>query len=208
MTSDPEDAAGSGTEAPPPGQVDVVKTRATVLRAAVRLIAEHGIDGMTMRQVARASGLSTGTINYHFSNKRGLVLAAIDAAPPAPAGEVGYDPLAALQGLLRGFVLEDDERRDWWRFWVEVTAQATRDTDLRERQRLRTMRQAQTLEELLAEGVARGHLRPEVEPALVGEPLLALAHGLAVHQLLSPDAATVRRASDALEGSLRELSVR
>ncbi|MGE3960345.1 MAG: TetR/AcrR family transcriptional regulator [Dehalococcoidia bacterium] len=189
---------------PPEG----VRTRAEVLRAVTRLIGEHGIDGMTMRQVARATAMSTGTINYHFTNKRSLILAALDAAPAAPAtGEAG-GPLDRLQALFRGFILEDPDRRAWWRFWVEVTAQAARDADLRDRQRNRMEAQRREVEDLVSLGVQRGELRAELDAGLIAEPLLALAHGLAIQQLISPDAATVRRASDALEGSIREISAR
>lgn len=189
---------------PPEG----VRTRSEVLRAVTLLIGEQGIDGMTMRQVARATGMSTGTINYHFTNKRSLILAALDAAPAAPASGEEGTPLQRLQALFRGFVLEDLDRRAWWRFWVEVTAQAARDADLRDRQRNRMESQRQDVEDLVALGVQRGELRPDLDPALIAEPLLALAYGLAVQQLISPDAATVRRASDALEGSIREISAR
>ena len=69
--------------------------RNEVLQRVTALIGEHGIDGMTMRQVAHATGLSTGTINYHFGNKRGLVLAALASAGEAPEGSVpGGSPLA------------------------------------------------------------------------------------------------------------------
>jgi AcrR family transcriptional regulator len=177
-----------------------------VLRAAIVLISEHGMDGMTMRQVAHASGLSTGTINYHFTNKRGLILAALDAAPSVSVDVAPEDAGSALRALLRGFVLEDDERHAWWRFWIEVTAQAARDPDLRDRQRNRVLTQQQAVEELIARAVTDGQLRSDLDPALVSAPLLALAYGLVLQQLLSPDSATVRLASDALEGSLRELA--
>lgn len=189
---------------PPEG----VRTRSEVLRAVTLLIGEQGIDGMTMRQVARATGMSTGTINYHFTNKRSLILAALDAAPAAPASGEEGTPLERLQALFRGFILEDLDRRSWWRFWVEVTAQAARDADLRDRQRNRMESQRRDVEDLVALGVQRGELRPDLDASLIAEPLLALAYGLAVQQLISPDAATVRRASDALEGSIREISAR
>jgi len=189
---------------PPEG----VRTRSEVLRAVTLLIGEQGIDGMTMRQVARATGMSTGTINYHFTNKRSLILAALDAAASAPASGEEGTPLERLQALFRGFILEDLDRRAWWRFWVEVTAQAARDADLRDRQRNRMESQRRDVEDLVALGVQRGELRPDLDASLIAEPLLALAYGLAVQQLISPDAATVRRASDALEGSIREISAR
>lgn len=208
---------------PPDLPPEGVRTRQEVLRAVIALIGERGVDGMTMRQVAQATGMSTGTINYHFTNKRSLILAALDAAPsslapssPAPSSSApsssssdqGGTPVDRLHALFRGFILEDAERRAWWRFWVEVTAQAARDPDLRERQRVRMEAQRREVEELVSSGVQRGELRPELDASLIAEPLLALAQGLAVRQLISPDEDTIRRASDALSGSLREISAR
>ncbi len=195
------------TSAPSPTP-DTVETRAGVLRAAIVLISEHGMDGMTMRQVAQASGLSTGTINYHFTNKRGLILAALDAAPASPGGGDATTVMERLRHLFRGFVMEDTERRAWWSFWVEFTAQSARDPDLRNRQWARMEAQSHEVEDLVRVGIQRGELRADLDPILIAEPLLALAYGLAVQQLVSPDAATVRRASDALEGSLREIAAR
>lgn len=182
--------------------------REAILAAVTRLIGDHGIDGMTMRQVARATSMSTGTINYHFTNKRGLILAALDAAPRGPQSNDASSTIERLRSLFHGFVLEDADRRAWWRFWVEVTAQAARDAELRDRQRARMAEQAGEVEDLVRTGVQHGELRAEIDAALLAEPLLALAYGLAIQQLVSPDAATVRRASDALEGSLREIAAR
>ncbi|MDA1240086.1 MAG: TetR/AcrR family transcriptional regulator [Chloroflexi bacterium] len=182
--------------------------RESILRAVTQLIGEHGIDGMTMRQVARATGMSTGTINYHFTNKRGLILAALDAAPATPGGGEATTVMERLRHLFRGFVMEDAERRAWWSFWVEFTAQSARDPDLRDRQRARMEAQSHEVENLVRAGIQRGELRADLDPMLIAEPLLALAYGLAVQQLISPDAATVRRASDAIEGSLREIAAR
>lgn len=198
----------SGAQPDHPTTPEAVETRDQVLRAVARLIGEHGMDGMTMRQVAQATGMSTGTINYHFTNKRGLILAALDAAPSAPSEADDGSPLSRLHALFRGFILEDDDRRTWWRFWVEVTAQAAREADLRDRQRARMQAQRSEVEDLVTLGIQRQELRPDLDAALIAEPLLALAYGLAVQQLVSPDAATVRRASDALEGSIREISAR
>lgn len=198
---------------PPDPPLDRDERRAQLLRHVVALIGQHGMDGMTMRQVSRATGLSTGTINYHFDNKRGLILAALESADGAPAGDADDParPRTATEDLRRifsTFVLDAPERRDWWRFWVECTAHAVRDADLAEFQRQRYERQMRDVEEAIVAGVRRGELRPDIDPVALAEPLLALAYGLVIAQLTSPDAATTRRASDAIEGSLRELTAR
>ena len=181
--------------------------RNEVLQHVTALIGEHGIDGMTMRQVAHATGLSTGTINYHFGNKRGLVLAALASAGEAPEGAVpGGSPLARLRRLLASFVLDTQERRAWWQFWVEVAAQSARDEELRRHERARQTAQRRHVEELIEEGMRRDEIRADVEAAAAAEPLLALATGLAILQLTAPDDVTVRRASDTIEDAVRKIA--
>ncbi|MEI7925492.1 MAG: TetR/AcrR family transcriptional regulator [Chloroflexota bacterium] len=181
--------------------------RNEVLQHVTALIGEHGIDGMTMRQVAHATGLSTGTINYHFGNKRGLVLAALASAGEAPEGSVpGGSPLARLRRLLASFVLDSQERRAWWQFWVEVAAQSARDEELRRHERARQTAQRRHVEELIEEGIRREEIRADVDAATAAEPLLALATGLAILQLTAPDELTTRRASDTLEDAVRKIA--
>ena len=130
--------------------------RNEVLHHVTALIGEHGIDGMTMRPVAHATGLSTGTINYHFGNKRGLVLAALASAGEAPEGSVpGGSPLARLRRLLASFVHDSQERRAWWQFWVEVAAQSARDEELRRHERARQTAQRRHVDPGGAQEVCR-----------------------------------------------------
>ncbi len=47
-------------------------TKARIERAAVRLFARHGIDGVSTKQIAQAAGISEGAIYRHFASKDGL----------------------------------------------------------------------------------------------------------------------------------------
>ena len=53
-------------------------TRDRLLDAAEQLFAEHGFDGISLRQigVATAQG-NTGAIQYHFRSKEGLISAVL-----------------------------------------------------------------------------------------------------------------------------------
>jgi AcrR family transcriptional regulator len=46
--------------------------RARIRYAALRLFAERGPDGTTIRDIARAAGVSAGLIRHHFGSKDGL----------------------------------------------------------------------------------------------------------------------------------------
>lgn len=48
--------------------------RMQVFRAATEVIARETFGGTTIQKVADAAGLSTGTVNYYFTNKRAMLM--------------------------------------------------------------------------------------------------------------------------------------
>jgi len=66
--------------------------REQILHSAYRIAAEAGLDGLTIRQVASAAGLSSGLVLFHYKTKQQLLLALLEwllegtlGAPVAPA---------------------------------------------------------------------------------------------------------------------------
>jgi AcrR family transcriptional regulator len=71
-------------------------TAATILNAAERLCAMHGIEGLSIRNVAAAAGVSIPVIYHHYKSRAGLLRAILHARFSEIAGE--YQQLvAALQ---------------------------------------------------------------------------------------------------------------
>lgn len=62
------------TEPAPQGRAK----RSHILAAATELIAAHGVEGMTMRQLASASGLNIATLYHYFGSKSDLLGAIVD----------------------------------------------------------------------------------------------------------------------------------
>src|SRR6266545_3920627 len=46
--------------------------RARIRDAALRLFAERGVDGATIRDIAKAAGVSAGLVRHHFGSKEAL----------------------------------------------------------------------------------------------------------------------------------------
>lgn len=65
-------AAGASTE-----RCDAARNRARVLDAAARLFAEHGVEHVSMDEVARAAGVGKGTLYRRFGDRCGLVAAVL-----------------------------------------------------------------------------------------------------------------------------------
>ncbi|MEO3786633.1 helix-turn-helix domain-containing protein [Actinocorallia sp. B10E7] len=94
---------------PPKERADAARNRAAVLEAAARLFAEHGVEAVSMDQVAAEAGVGKGTLFRRFGDKAGLAAALLDArervlqeavlSGPPPLG-----PGAPPAGRLAAFV--------------------------------------------------------------------------------------------------------
>jgi AcrR family transcriptional regulator len=60
------------------GQEEMSVTKATLLEAAIEYSAEHGLSGVSLRQMAEALGTSHRMLIYHFGSKEGLLVAIVD----------------------------------------------------------------------------------------------------------------------------------
>lgn len=63
--------------------------RERIIDAAIDLLAVHGLDGMTMRQLGTAVGLDNSSLYRHFENKATLVNAALDRVAEETLAAVG-----------------------------------------------------------------------------------------------------------------------
>ncbi len=65
--------AAAPASAPPPDN-----RRADLIRVAARLFREKGFDGTTVRDIAHAVGMRSGSPFYHFANKHELLMAVME----------------------------------------------------------------------------------------------------------------------------------
>ena len=85
--------------------------RATLLRVGLELVAEKGINGFTLREVARRAGVSHAAPYHHFPDRGALVRAIVAesytdlaAALESSAADAGADPVERLQAMGEGYV--------------------------------------------------------------------------------------------------------
>lgn len=173
------------------------------------LISEHGIDALTMRQVAEASGVSTGTINYHFKNKENLVISALETAYQLPDDWAEYQgsPAAQLKRLALGYALKVSSSR-WWRFWINYVAASTRSEEMQAHQEVRFDKQLRFWTDLVAEGMKKGEFRKDLNAEDAARELLILVHGLLTVQFLNPDAKFRSYAKERILQAIGDLSAR
>ncbi|WP_043629016.1 TetR/AcrR family transcriptional regulator [Nonomuraea candida] len=56
-----------------PKQVDQAERRQAMSEAVWRVVAERGMDGLTLRAVAAAAGCTTGMVTHYFRDKKALL---------------------------------------------------------------------------------------------------------------------------------------
>jgi AcrR family transcriptional regulator len=172
------------------------------------LIAELGIENVTMRQVAEAAQVSLGTITYHFKTKEALIAAALESGYELPADWNQYDgsPAAQLRRIALSYTLQPEGNR-WWRFWVNSVAMGTRNAELQAIQGKRLDKQRVFWIKLIREGQKTGEIQPALSAEETADRMLVEVHGRIILQLIKPNAKTRTGARDAINKMIDQVLV-
>jgi AcrR family transcriptional regulator len=139
MVSDDRVAvAEDGAEAPAldePWMSKGTRNRLKIIAAAWELYADRGIDKVRTEDVARASGLSTSAVNYHFRTKNQLLQAALryslEVIGRTRELNEPADPVSVLRRFARMHAGVDVRIRRVWSIWIQSWARASTDEDAR-----------------------------------------------------------------------------
>ena len=140
-----------------------------ILDATIACIVRDGIDGASMRNVAREADVSLGLLSYHFDDKRSLIEAAfqfatdrlLDATLESLGGVVGADQRvrAYVRGAFHGEFLEPD----YLALRIALWAISRTDDEIAEVERSLYERYASKLTDLIREA------RPALSTTEAGE---------------------------------------
>ncbi|MEU4830427.1 TetR family transcriptional regulator [Streptosporangium sp. NPDC023615] len=106
---------------PRPERADAARNRTRILEAAAGIVAVHGVEGLTMAEVAAAAGVGVGTLYRRFGDRSGLAYALIDERErefqsafiqgPPPLGP-GADAPARVRAFLHALADRTVEQLD------------------------------------------------------------------------------------------------
>jgi AcrR family transcriptional regulator len=169
--------AGGRRQAPP---------REDVLTAAMTMIAERGLEQLTMAALGREVGMSSGHLLYYFHSKDELLLQALEWSEGRLGAERGR--LLARAGTARerldayvDLYVPDGHRDPHWTLWLEVWNRSQNaDEAARDRQAAIEGVWHRDLVALIAEGASRGEFR-RVDPDRFATRLRALLDGFSIH---------------------------
>lgn len=166
--------------------------RAEIVNATRRVIEQKGLEGVSLRLIARELGCTTGVLTYHFISKEDLLLSALNAVfPPFDEwlanAKSGADRLGEIRQLLLYCLPTDEPRRATIRLWLWIVLRAAVDQPLAFEYRRRYSAFRVGFKNLLEEGQKTGEFRDDFDPAVEADILFAFVDGLAIHALAEPD---------------------
>ena len=161
--------------------------RRDIARAAWRVIAREGLDGLTTRAVAREAGWSTGVLAHYFADRTDLVLAAFSLVADDVEARVNArlereeDPTERVWIAVSEGATLDETRLTEARVWFTFIGLAAGIPELRNEVEDRYAIWYGLVEpELVRAGV------PRRQAPLVARRMIAMVDGFAVQAMFDP----------------------
>ena len=186
--------------------VDHEVRRREVAAVAARLIADSGLEAVTIRDVAQAAGCSTAIVSHYFHNKRELLLftyrysievsRALTDASFGPGGD-------SLKTYISALMPFDELRRTHWKVWFAFWAKAVADAEFAEIQKECVRRTRGEIERILDRLHANLEIVAGTDRAFEARRLLVLIMGLAVQVVFDEEDWTLGRQRSFVEVELQ-----
>ncbi len=178
---------------------------ASIVEAAVRVLARQGYARTSLMDIASEVGMSKGAVHYHFPTKEALMTQVLHTACEAVASSAreawtaGDNPLEALRSSLRELWRVRAELPDEAKVVADLVAQSLHDSSLRPPLADYYRFASSQLEEHL-----RGHLESlgltaRVDVAKIPRLVHAMLDGLLMQKIVDPDAFQEEFVLEALE---------
>jgi AcrR family transcriptional regulator len=160
-------------------------------RAVWDVLAQQGLEKLTVRAVAAAAGCTTGLVMHRFPNRRALLLHARQLLHDTTRQRVealeaaATSPRAALHAVLRQGMATDPETTNWSIVWLGFLAAAVADAELIGMHRRNNRAWRQRVERLVA---AAAPDWPVDQVGAVTLGLIAMTEGVAALAAADPAA--------------------
>ncbi|MEU5418339.1 TetR/AcrR family transcriptional regulator [Streptomyces sp. NPDC001407] len=183
-----------------PKQVDHRERRETIARALWRVVEQRGVAHLTLREVAQEAGISHGSLQHYFASREAMLSFAMDFASEQTSLRVGRGlkelgdaphPRAVLRLMLAETLPLHADARATSRMSAAYVLEALHDEKVHARARGGLVQGRALVEQLVRQAIADGHIRPDRDPAVETDLLLALTGFTPLIELdvITPEAA-------------------
>jgi AcrR family transcriptional regulator len=166
--------------------------RESLVEATLRCLRQYGHDGVSVRRISAAAGVSIGLINHHFPSKSGLVAETYETLALAlqdslrrQADDRGAAPRDRLSGFFRASFAPDILDPELFNVWLVFWSMVAHSPEIRAVHD-RTYGEYRSLLETLLRQLARTGAAPEFKLRPAAIALSALLDGLWLELSLNP----------------------
>ena len=188
-----------------PRIVDHEERRREVANAVLRVVARSGLNGVTMREVAAASGWSTGVLNHYFEDKRHLLHEAlVEISRQAghnlsKAAKSRRAPLSTLRALLEESLPLDSRRAALCQIFSYFYGEGAAGGSTAEELSAYYAVWRGFVRDAIIAGQADGSIRSDLDPHLTAEVLVSVADGLGLQATFDPRTLPPKRQRQQIE---------
>lgn len=155
-----------------------------LMEATVRVLAEEGYRGLTLRKVAEKSGKNRGLVHYYFESKSDLLRSLLDHIFDGTKRLIGIDeeddPIDQLWTAVRFHAYGpggvDEAGRHYYMAMLQLQALAAHDADIRRRFTRNRQYVTDLMVSIIEEGIEEGVFHP-VDPGRTAVFLIATIDG-------------------------------
>jgi AcrR family transcriptional regulator len=171
--------------------------REALLAAAIEVVGDKGLRGLTYREVARVAGVTHGLVAHHFGSRQTLIKETLEYAVKLGSNTIHFGG-ANVDEFASDLSQLTKETEGLQAFQFELLLEARRDTSLRPSARAMYDEYIGLIQtDLERLGVSNG--------PVVARLLMAALDGLVIQQLVYDDTADTDTAVEALQNIIRVL---
>lgn len=166
--------------------------RASMIRAAYKVMARDGVHRVPLQQIATEAGVSKGLLIYHFQTKDGLVLASLEWVLETTEGRIrrrlaeSKDPAGSISDAIDAIWVSPEANRDFFRFYLDGVEHQARSPEFDEFAEKGRSIMNTFYRELIVAGIENGVLRVD-DPTVAAVQMRALIEGMFLQWLQTTD---------------------
>lgn len=170
-------------------RTDHNERREAFAAAALRVIMRAGVGGLTVREVAKEAGFTTGALTHYFRSKDQVLIEASEYSaklvrPRMERKARQTDALSALKGVVEEALPITPAVRGYWRIWFGFWERAAYNPVVAKVMRARYDEWRGRLAVLIRRAQNDGVAPPSFDPELAAQELVALVDGISIQVLL------------------------
>lgn len=168
-----------------PKQVDHEMRREELAGAVWAVVMKHGLEGVTIRDVARESGWSTGVVNHYFRDKDELMRYAFQLSIERSVERwqrhaTGLPPLEAIRIIMVESLAVDEEQRMENLLWTAFLGKAITSPAMSQVLSDVYAHWYEQLADLISQGQRDGSIRRDIDSGAWSRSAMALVDGLVI----------------------------